>query len=390
MYRGKPQLTLSVSVDSLGWEILKNRPFLDELLTTRAPLQTVLGYSCACLPTILTGQMPRDHGHLAFYYYLPESSPFVSLSVLGRLPRAISHRSRVRRLLSRLVAARLGYTGYFQLHNVPFERLRHFDYLEKKDVYESGPCSGTPTIFDHLRANNTPSFVSNWRQPDEINLRALESALDGGDLRFAFLTLSGLASAVHTHGTTSNLVSQKIAWFETQLRRVVALARRHYEVSVMLFSDHGVTDVVEHCDLISRIERIGLTYGTDYVAMYDSTMARFWFLRAPAREAILGALTEEKRGSLLSDRQLAQYGCDFMDRRYGEAFFVLQPGVLLSPSYMGGKPMKAMHGYQPEAPTSHAVFATNLEPPALPRRLDDLYGIMRDDVSLDLTSKIVC
>jgi hypothetical protein len=40
------------------------------------PLQTVLGYTSTCIPTILTGKSPQEHGHFSFFYYDPHESPF--------------------------------------------------------------------------------------------------------------------------------------------------------------------------------------------------------------------------------------------------------------------------------------------------------------------------
>ena len=44
----------------------------------------------------------------------------------------------MRNRVSRWVARRNGYTGYFQLYSVPFSRLPHLDYTEKRDIYMPG------------------------------------------------------------------------------------------------------------------------------------------------------------------------------------------------------------------------------------------------------------
>ena len=100
----KPPLTLCVFIDALGWEIVRNRPFLQDALPTRTPIETVFGYSCTCGPTILTGKMPREHGHLAFWSYAPERSPFTDMTMLAALPKTLTSKGWVRRLLSRWVA----------------------------------------------------------------------------------------------------------------------------------------------------------------------------------------------------------------------------------------------------------------------------------------------
>ena len=69
------KLSLFVFIDAFGWRLLQEHSFLDDLLHTKVPVETVLGYSATCVPTILTGAWPRDHGHFAFFRYDPDASP---------------------------------------------------------------------------------------------------------------------------------------------------------------------------------------------------------------------------------------------------------------------------------------------------------------------------
>jgi hypothetical protein len=111
-------------------------------------------------------------------------------------------------------------------------------------------------------------------------------------------------------------------------------------------------------------------------------MARFWFLRPGAREAIVEALEKEPAGRILSDEELAGYGCDFPGNTYGELFFLMKPGVLICPSHMGVKPLAGMHGFAPEDKDSTAAFMSSVKVESAPRRLEDLYTLMRDDIGL--------
>jgi hypothetical protein len=110
-------------------------------------------------------------------------------------------------------------------------------------------------------------------------------------------------------------------------------------------------------------------------------MARFWFFKSQARERIIEALRAEPRGRILTRDDLAEYGCDFPDAKYGELFFLLDPGQLLCPSFMGETSLAGMHGYAPDHKDSVALFASNVVPTPMPHRLDDLYGLMRREVS---------
>ena len=63
------KLALAMFVDACGWEVLQDRSwFLDEL-THRQSVGSLFGYSSACVPAILTGQLPNRSDHWSAFYY---------------------------------------------------------------------------------------------------------------------------------------------------------------------------------------------------------------------------------------------------------------------------------------------------------------------------------
>jgi predicted AlkP superfamily pyrophosphatase or phosphodiesterase len=381
----KKKLNLFIFIDAFGWEILQHHSFLDDLRTTKVPLGTVLGYSSTCIPTILTGKLPREHGHFSFFYYNPIESPFNACRLFSILPRVVMNRGRVRRILSKVIQRYHGYTGYFQIYNIPLRYLPLFDYSEKRDLYQPGGINPvTPTIFDAFREQNIPFYLSDWRAREVDNFRSLEASLEEGKVRFAYLYLAAMDALLHTYGPKSPIVDKKIGWYDHNIRQILKLARKNYDpVHFYVFSDHGMTSITEDYDLMAEINRLGLGFGKDYVAMYDSTMARFWFLNDTAREKVIKVLQKESRGQILSEKQLALYGCNFADHRYGELFFLLNPGILLCPSFMGEKTLAGMHGYAPEHKEALAMITTNVTLNPMPQQLEDLYGLMRKTVATD-------
>jgi predicted AlkP superfamily pyrophosphatase or phosphodiesterase len=377
------KLSLFIFIDALGWEILQNHSFLDELVPYRSPLESIFGYSSTCDPTIITGKLPREHRHFSFFYYDPPNSPFKICKPLGFVPKSITRRGRVRRIISRLVKRAYRYTGYFQLYNMPFDKLDFFDYSEKKDIYQPGGINGgQPTIFDYFRENDIPFSLSDWRLSEEDNLSALTQQVKEGNISCAYLYMAAMDATLHTHGTKSELVTKKIQWYEDQIKKLLKQAEGNYNnVAIYIFSDHGMTDIHSTCDLMARIEPLGLKFGQDYAAVYDSTMARFWFLNDSARDKITKALEQESMGHIMSEEEQKRYGCDFSDHVYGELFFLLDPGVLLLPSFMGESPMAGMHGYTPDDKDTSASFLTNVKLANPPKRLDDLYDTMRNEMS---------
>ena len=375
-------LSLCTFIDAFGWEILKQNSFLDDVLITKEPLDTIFGYSSTCDPTILTGKLPRDHGHFSFFAYDPKVSPFHLCTLLKFFPKSITRRGRVRRIMSRLIKRIYGYTGYFQIYNMPFDKIAQFDYTEKKDLYEHGGInSGVPTIFDYIRENKIPFYKSDWQACEEKNLDVLEKEIKKGEIKFAYLYMAAMDATLHQYGAQSKEGKEKIKWYEKQMRRILKVANEEYDsVNLFVFSDHGMTDTIEEYPLMDSINKLDLRFGVDYAVVYDSTMARFWFLNEKGKTEIINALEKENCGKILSKDEMHRYGCDFPNKRYGDLFFLMNPGILLNPSYMGESHMEGMHGYSPDHKDSIAMFASNIKPDPMPKRLDDLYDLMMNEL----------
>jgi predicted AlkP superfamily pyrophosphatase or phosphodiesterase len=377
------RLAIVCFIDALGWEVLRGRRFLEERLPHRRRLRSTFGFSSACVPSILSGLTPQEHGHWSFFYYDPEHSPFKPLKPLGLLPRSIVDRGRVRNQISKLVKRAYGFTGYFQLYSLPFSQIGLFDYCEKKDLFKPGGLNRGEHIFDLLERERVPYHVSNWREPEDANLAAVKADIAQGEIRFAFLYMAAMDALLHQVGKESPEVDKKMAWYERELTALLEVAERHYdEVRLFVCSDHGMATVHTHIDLMARIEALGLAFDTDYVATYDSTMGRFWFKHPQARERIIAALEQEPNGRILSEAELRALGCDFDGHQYGELIFLTNPGVIIVPCHMGLKPITGMHGYHPDDPDSDACLLSNVPPPGDPQAITDVFHVMRAEAGL--------
>ena len=85
----------------------------------------------------------------------------------------------------------------------------------------------------------------------------------------------------------------------------------------------------------------------------------------------------------MPDEELERLHCLFPDRHFGELIFLVQEGVLIVPSHMGERPIRAMHGYHPNDPQSYAALLTNQ--PALPgdiTAIPDIFKLMTRDALL--------
>jgi hypothetical protein len=373
-----PKISIVVFIDALGWDVLKGRRFMEERLPFRRKLRSVFGFSSACIPSILTGLMPRDHRHWSFFYYSPETSPFKPLRLLGLLPKSLVDRGRVRNLVSKLIKRLYSYTGYFQLYNIPFEHVDKFDYCEKSDLFVPGGMNRGENIFDLLSRAGVPYHVSDWRDSEENNLDALTADLGKGEVGFALLYMASMDALLHEVGKESPQVDQKLAWYEDRLEDILRTASEHYEeVRLFICSDHGMATIHTHLDLMDRVEGLGLEFGRDYTATYDSTMGRFWFHNEAARERVTALLEQVPEGRILPPDELKELGCDFEGDQYGELIFLMNAGVLIVPSHMGLKPITGMHGYHPDDPDSDASLLSNVEPTFPAEAITDVFHLMR-------------
>ncbi len=373
-------LHLFVLIDALGWRFLEGREFLTDLLPFRTPLRTVLGFSSGAVPTILTGVPPAQNGHWNLFYYDPQDSPFRWLRLLTFLPDHLLDNRITRKLLKEMGRHLLGLGPLFECCVSP-RLLPWFNWVEKRNIYDCGGIGGAPSIFDQLAERDIPYRVYSYhRWRDQEILRQVRRDLQAGRAAFFFLYLSELDHFLHDHCKDRQALDKKLTWYEAELRQLFEFARQlDPKASMTIFSDHGMTPVRKHYDLVREVQALGFLMPQQYLAVYDSTMARFWFFDNRARREIVARLQTVSCGRIVPDHELRQLGVFFPDRRYGEVIFLLHPGWLLSRSDFngaGGTPA-GMHGYHPDDPYSDGIFLSNQQPAVPVRTVADVYHCMR-------------
>ncbi|HET7226301.1 MAG TPA: nucleotide pyrophosphatase, partial [Candidatus Eisenbacteria bacterium] len=68
------------------------------------------------------------------------------------------------------------------------------------------------------------------------------------------------------------------------------------------------------------------------------------------------------------------------DPAWGDDIFLLDPGVLLCPSFMGESPVAAMHGYDPAHADMAALLWSNRPIPPHVRHLTDVRGFLEAEL----------
>jgi hypothetical protein len=377
------QLHLFVLIDALGWQFLKGHEFLSDLLPYRAPLRSVLGFSSGAIPTILTGLPPARNGHWNLLYYDPGGSPFRWLRHLRFVPdRLLDHRVS-RKLLKEMGRHLLGLGALFECCVSP-RLLPWFNWAEKRNIYDRRGIADAPSIFDLLAERGMRYLVYSYHHgTDKEILKRARSDIQRGEARFFFLYLSEMDAFLHHYCEDAKELEGRLGWYAAGLRELFEAARKlDPEATFTLFSDHGMTPVRHRYDVVKDVERLGFAMPTDYLAVYDSTMARFWFFSEKARHAVVECLQELPCGRVVPDDELQQLGVFFADRRYGELIFLLHPGWLLSRSDFNGRGWMpvGMHGYHPEDPYSDAIFLSSRQPTFPVRTIADVYWCMQQAV----------
>jgi len=374
----KPVLVI-LFVDALGWRLAQQHGPLASGLAHRREIATILGFSSGALPTAFSGRPPREHGRWLMYRRAgADGGVFRGFERFAWLPPRLRRSWRLRRWLSARLAAR-SVRGYFNLYDVPLEELACFDLAEREDLFAPG---GLPvdTLWDAFGRLGVAWRGWNWRTPEAVAMAELEARLVVGSDDVLFLYTADLDALLHHEGSGGARVRERLGAYDAYVRRLLEAPGGARPRWVYLCSDHGMVDVVEQVDVMSALAGLPQRRGRDYAAFYDSTMARFWWRRAGARDAVRAALAGEPRGRWLTSEELAREGADFAAREYGEDVFLLRPGALLVPSFMGSRPVAAMHGYDPGHPDMTALLASNRPLPAGVRHLADLRGFLESEV----------
>ena len=377
------RLTIFMFIDALGWEIVKKNNFCKKSLPFQYPVKMQFGYSSTAIPTILSGKKPVEHKHFSFYYYDPVKSPFKIFKylMLQYLPAGIFNRWRVRHLLSKIVKKIYGFTGYFELYSMPYDRLPFFNYCEKTDIFAKNGLAPVKNLCDVLEENKVPYLISDWRKTQAYNIEQMKKAAKDGSIEFGFLYTADFDGFLHDNIKNPEKIAEEAKKYEQEIEELLKIGNENYDdFTLAVISDHGMTPLSSELDLKAQIDKFGLKFGKDYAAVFDSTMARFWFLNSPARKQIIKVLNSQPDAKLLTQEEKHEYGIDFEDNMFGEEILLLKPGIQIVPCDLGMKALPGMHGYSPEDKDSYASYLSNKAPSTPPEWVGDNFNLMLEQI----------
>lgn len=352
---------LCVLVDAVRHDYVDaaRMPFLaaraDELGAAR--IRPILGYSDSIRATIFTGAYPDEHGYWMEYSYRPGSNafgPLGRLTALDSLPTDFVRRGAkfvLSQTAGRVLARRGGYHT-LALRNLPFRALGSFDWTLKAGMLEG--ALARPTVFERLNDAGV-----RWAYLDSSKLgRGLPAALDrlDPDTRLVFVYLHHVDMASHVVGIEGRLFERALARTDARVADVVdRVQARLGEVSLLLFSDHGMSTVDE---LVSyrRLER-DPAFPRRFCFALDATMVRLWWPDAdePLRTRIRDEVRRGAPGRFLTLEELRDLRLPVPDVAWGEEVYLLDPGRAIFPNFHSLLPPKAMHAYHPDEPEQQGI-----------------------------------
>jgi hypothetical protein len=374
--------SIFVLMDALGWEWIKEHPFLKEVAPYRRPLDSVLGFSTAAIPSILTGRFPEEHGRLSLFHRANGHSPFKKLSLICAMPPWMVENRYARFGVKTLARRMNNLTGYFQLYGVPLKYLPKLDVCEKRNIYAPGGIPGSTSIFDllHKDGKSYKTYCYHDGTDDQL-LASIEADLRAGTAKFYFLYLAELDYFLHLHADDRAAAAEILQKYSTALAHLYKIAVETYGAAdIHVFGDHGMAPTVATIDIQARLAALPLKASVDYLCLLDSTMARFWFFNARARELVTALLKEVDGGKWLEPDDLIELHSWFPDGKYGEMIFLTESGTVIAPSHMGATAMAGMHGFLPSAPHSRSAFVSSIDYGDSINRITDVFGVMKSHV----------
>jgi hypothetical protein len=338
-------------------------PHLAELASTgmHRPLKPILGYSDSIRATFFTGRLPEETGYWMEYCYRPESSPYRGLSrfsPLDRLPSDLLLRGLklgASATAMRLLAKRRG-VAHLSLRHIPFRALDQFDFTLHEPMTAPNAL-GCPSIFDVCTASGRP-----WASPDASRVRRASDLLGQvdavpHDAGLVFIYLHQVDMAAHLLGISSPMFWRRVRYTDDLFGRLrERIARRFGDVTTLVFSDHGMSQITRQCAIPELTSHPA--FPDRFLVALDATMVRLWYLNHDQRlrEELRERVAARYPGHFLGTDELAAHHLRFSGRLYGDDIYLLPPGAAIFPNFHSFVKPKAMHAYDPADRDQWGIF----------------------------------
>ena len=343
-----------------GWHIFKDHGFLAECCKHQYPVKSQLGCSYAALSTTLTGRPPEEHGYFSSYYFKESDTALET----------------IRRFCTKVIGKKSGYLGKY---SVPLRNLNHF--VQNNHYAASlvpGRFAPLVSIIDQVHEKRLAHSIVSTNSSSPIQtMKDIRYRLKEKSLDFAFIQIDEMDSLLHYYPHDFQRIDKKLRRYEKQIRKIISVGcKQNKDFNLTVLSGHGMTFAPQTINIRKKIDSLGMVYGHDYHAVYDPTMASFWFKSKFTKSIILNKLNELRHCRVLGAKDKKSFGIDFSDHRYGEIIALVEPGFQVFPNDVLSKPLPGMHGYEPGHQDSlGACLSTRAISPS-PESVKDFFNIM--------------
>ncbi len=348
-----------------GWHIFKEHGFLAEYCKHQYPVKSQLGCSHAVLSTVLTGKNPDEHGHFSSYYFKESSTALET----------------AQRFWTKVIGKE---SGYFGKYSVPLRNLNYFAPSNHHAMSLVPGCfAPLVSIVDQVHEKKLAHSIisTNSSSPVQV-LKNIRHRLEKNSLDFAFIKIDEMDNLLHYYPHDFQKIDKKLRRYEKQIKEIISVGGAdNTDFNLTVLSGHGMTFAPQTINIKKKINSLGMTYGHDYHAVYDPTMAFFWFENKSAKSIILDKLNNLRHCKVLSIKEEKDLGINFSDRRYGEAIALVNPGFQISPNDILSKPLPGMHGYAPDHTDSLGACLSTQAISSPPSHVKDFFNIMSDFVA---------
>ncbi len=361
----KKKPVLSIFADGVRYDSLQYMPFTNSL--NSVPLETVLGYSITCHPSMYTGVYPDKHkivfhwvkgkkenGPYTFLSYFPNFFPFSNSYV-----QAVVSHFYAKFFLKKKASP---FMGYGKLLNLPMKFWNRIDINEFKYWDEDNYINeDVKTIFELVRKNKFKYHISNMHKPNLGKLHSVKTVEPNDyDWIYYFIGESDHVSHEYTQHSKEGID------FLKKLDEFIKIEYNKFEdiygkdgFEFLFWSDHGHIAIEKHIDLYDFFKKNNFNLKNSF-HLVDSTTARFWPKNESQKKEIKEIMDKIPEATFVRENDFKKLHLANDSNLYGELFFYLEGGVVFIYTIHGfGKETKSMHGYHPNADGNDGLFVSN-------------------------------
>jgi len=350
--------TLTFFFDALKPESLEFMPFLNSFPHQRR-LQTELGYSVTCHPTMYSGVHPNKHLQWFVWKYDPKTSPFKwarlfkYLGILDNLPSRYFLHKYTRQFREKNTA----WFGVPLLVNVPLKYWPLFDVVEDRSWEEPGYLEDYPTVFDILRRHNIRFEIVGMKKGGGDEFAQIGPYDFTEILPWTYFFLGSIDGYSHRYRQDGPETIERMQRLDRLVEAKYAeFSRKVSDFNTFVFSDHGQIPVETRVDIHKHFQKCGHRIHK-FINLIEANYARFWFRTDRERAMVERILEDLEGGFILTDAHITRYHLEMPDNRYGDLIFYLdQPNIFSKTIWGFSRKQKSMHGYLPDHPGSDGVF----------------------------------